>query len=127
MLRTVLVLCLLPALLLLPGCPLGCGYDGDGDRMLRRGDDTIMLCANGGHVANLATGVVEGKRDDLGQTVHAFTETGALAYEITLGDDGLWSSQQLGSGWELIELNEVDLDHAHIQCSDLETRSWWTP
>src|SRR5215470_9248285 len=83
-----LALTLLPALLL-DGCISGCGgYTGGSDRMLRRGNDALLLCENGGYVAMLATGNLEGRYvehapDDEGM----IGDTGAQAFSLLFSAD----------------------------------------
>jgi hypothetical protein len=127
--RTLLAtLALIPAsLTLLPGCPLGCGaYDGDGDTVYRSANgESVMLCSNGGVSAMLSTGIVEGRYEYSDEIHTSNPETGARLFSFTTSPDGTATSPELGAGWSLATLDQVELDHAHIQCSDLETRAWW--
>ena len=118
---------ILPALLFLPGCPFECGgFDGAGDTMYRRGDDSLFLCTNGGFTASVAGRTVEGRFHDGGEAIDgASGETGARAFELTRSVDGTWSSSELGAGWTTAVLDKTELDHAHVQCTDLEMRGWW--
>lgn len=115
---------------LLPGC-LQCGFDGAGDQMYQRGNDALMVCANGGYSAMLTTGSLEGRfaltyLDTGMRELDAFDgPTAEAAFSLNEGTDGTWSSTQLGDGWQLVTLDATDLDHAHTQCTDLETRAWW--
>jgi hypothetical protein len=120
-------------LLFLPGCPLGCGaYDGQGDRTFRRGDDSMILCVNGGYAATLSTGIMEGRYEvDYATGAPVFHATigitGAPAFNLTEHTDGTASAPELGVlAWESVVLDQTDLDHADLQCLDLETRAWWT-
>ncbi len=113
-----LLLALILVALLLPGCLLGCGFDGEGDRNFRRGNESMILCANGGFAQVLDSGIVEGRyalQD--GATVGVIGGTESRAFTFASPSD---------DGWEAITLDKTDLDHAHLQCEDLETRAWWT-
>jgi hypothetical protein len=44
---------------------------------------------------------------------------------MTTEADGSQTSTELGGGWNTVVLDQVELDHAHVQCADLETRAWW--
>lgn len=123
----------LPLLLLLPGCPFACGaYDGQGDRTFVRGADSMILCTNGGYAATLSTGILEGRyTDDAATGDEVFHATlgpsGTVAFTLTAHGDGTASAPELGElAWQEVQLDKTDLDHADLQCSDLETRAWWT-
>jgi hypothetical protein len=122
------VILLLPALLLLPGCPFECGgFDGAGDVMIRRGDDAVFLCRNGGFVATIAGRAIEGRFEDSGAVVvGANGATGARELSLTRGNAGAWTSAELGDGWTTDMLGQTELDHADVQCTGLEMRAWWT-
>jgi len=133
--RTVLAAIALASLsLLLPACPLACGpYDGQGDRTFARGADSMILCNNGGYAATLSTGILEGRYTaevvTTGDEVFHATAgpSGAVAFTLTARGDGTASAPELGAlSWEEVQLDETDLDHAHLQCQDLEARAWWT-
>jgi hypothetical protein len=137
--RTLLALSLLPMALLLEGCPLGCdAYDGAGDTTFRRGNDAMIVCSNGGYAATLSTatgglaaGILEGRTAALsnaegGALRGSIGDTGTLAFTLTERADGSWASPELGDGWTIETLDQTDLDHAHLQCTDLEARPWWT-
>jgi hypothetical protein len=121
-----------PLLLLLPGCPLACGYEGQGDRTFVRGADSMILCTNGGFAATLSTGIVEGRYTaELGPGGEVFRATvgpsGAAAFTLTAHGDGTASAPELGElAWEEVHLGQIELDLAHLQCLDVETRAWWT-
>jgi hypothetical protein len=127
--RTLLAaLALVPAALtLLPGCPLGCGgWEGRGDTLMRsESGDSVMLCANGGFSAMLSTGEVEGVFDWTDEVRASSPATGARAFSMKTDANGQTSSPELGAGWTEAVLDRVELDHAHVQCADLETRPWW--
>ena len=113
-----LLFTLISAALLLPGCMLKCGFDGEGDQTFRRGNETMILCTNGGFAQVLENGIVEGRyalQD--GATIGTIGGTDTLAF--TFADPS-------EDGWEAITLDKTDLDHAHVQCEDLESRAWWT-
>jgi len=122
----------LPLLLLLPGCPLACGYEGQGDRTFVRGTDSMILCTNGGYAATLSTGIVEGRYTaEVVTGVEVFHATagpsGAAAFTLTAHGDGTASAPELGAlAWEEVHLDETELHYAHMQCLDVETRDWWT-
>jgi len=120
------------ALPLLPGC-ISCGpFEGAGDRTFARGADSMILCANGGYAAVLSTGILEGRYTaELAPDGDVFRATigpsGAAAFTLTAPGDGTASAPELGAlAWEETYLNYVDLDHAHLQCLDVESRAWWT-
>jgi hypothetical protein len=130
-----IALTLLPALLL-TGCPLGCGgYTGSGDRMLRRGNDALLLCENGGYVAMFENGsTLEGRYEENlpGSTVTGIGvdgPSGARLFSLTFADDGTATADGMGDGTWLedsaFESDQVALDHADVQCNDLSTRAWW--
>ncbi len=123
-----LLLAVLPAALLLPGC-LTCGFEGADDTVMRRGNgDALILCSNGGYAATLATGdVLEGhyERGD-GTVIGTTGETGAVRFTLTTDvRDGLADSAELGDDWAVVTLDVWELDKAHIQCTDLESRGWF--
>ncbi len=128
--RTLLAaLALIPtSLTLLPGCPLGCGdWDGGGDTTYRSDKgEAITLCSNGGFAAMLSTGIVEGRYEYTDEIRGSNPETGARMFSFTTSPDGTATSPELGAGWSLAVLDQIELDHAHIQCTDLETRAWWS-
>ena len=113
---------------LLTGCIFGCGFDGEGDRTFRRGNESMILCTNGGYAAVLETKIIEGRISyQDGATVGLDGESGALAFTFTDHGDGTVSTPELGTtAWESVTLDQTDLDHAHTQCTDLEARTWWT-
>src|SRR5262245_54395341 len=84
-----LALTLLPGLLL-NGCIFGCGgYTGGGDKMLRRGNDALLLCENGGYVAMLATGNLEGRYvEHAPDGAGTIGDTGARAFSLLYASDG---------------------------------------
>lgn len=118
--------------LLLPGC-LACGaYEGQGDRTFVRGADSMILCTNGGYAATLSTGILEGRYTAEvatgGEVFHAtLGPGGAAAFTLTAPGDGTATAPELGAlAWEEVQLDPTDLDHAHLQCLDVESREWWT-
>jgi hypothetical protein len=113
---------------LLPGCiPFGCGaYEGRGDTMFRSDKgESVMLCENGGFAATLDKGVVEGVFEWTDAVRASSPDTGARVFTMTTDANGATSSPELGAGWTQATLDKVELDHAHVQCADLETRAWW--
>ncbi len=123
------LLALILAALFLPGCLFGCGaYDGAGDVTYQRGTESLILCTNGGFAMTLASGIVEGRYTfDGTATIATVGDSGATAFTLTDHGDGTASTPELGMlAWEKTTLDKTDLDHAHVLCTDLETRSWWT-
>jgi hypothetical protein len=114
---------------LITGCVFGCGaYDGEGDRTFRRGNESMILCTNGGFAMTLDSGIVEGRYTNDGvSNIGTVGDTGARAFTLTINTDGTAEAPELGMlAWEEVTLDKTDLDHAHLQCEDLETRGWWT-
>jgi hypothetical protein len=111
------------------GC-LGCGgFSGGGDRVYQRGTESMILCENGGFVANTTTASIEGKyqQDTSGDWFATRGDNGDLATSLTFEADGTVEAPQLGAAaWTEVQLDATALDHADVQCQDLETRSWWT-
>jgi hypothetical protein len=131
--RTILsAIAVAPLLLLLPGCPLACGYDGQGDRTFVRSADSMILCTNGGYAATLSTALLEGRYTAEvvtdGEVFHATVGlNGAAAFTLTAHGDGTASAPELGDlAWQEVQLDETELHYAHMQCLDVETREWWT-
>jgi hypothetical protein len=130
--RTVLA-AIAVAFLLLPGCLFACGsYDGQGDRTFVRGADSMILCTNGGYAATLSTGIIEGRYtaelQTGGEVFHATAgPSGTAAFTLTAHGDGTASAPELGAlAWEEVQLGKAELEYAHMQCLDVETRAWWT-
>lgn len=123
-----LLLALASLTTLVSGCVLGCGYDGAGDQTFRRGTESMILCTNGGFALVLEARIVEGRYTfEGGATIGIEGETGAHAFTFTDHGDGTASAPELGTlAWERVTLDKTDLDHAHLQCDDLEARPWWT-
>jgi hypothetical protein len=118
---------------LLPGCPIAAcgGWEGRGDTMLRndRGD-AVMLCENGGYAASIGTTTSEGTFDWTDVVRASSPETGAQTFAFTssISADGstyTYASAELAGSWTAATLDKVELDHAHVQCADLQTRAWW--
>lgn len=132
--RNALALALLASASLLAACdvpfPGGCGgYSGGNDRVLARGADSMTLCENGGFVVNLANAQVEGRYalDDANTdiTLGTLTNTRTRAFTLTDGASGS-TAPELGAGvWTDVTLDQVAIDHANVQCTNLEGRSWW--
>lgn len=122
-----LLTALLPAAMTLTGCLCG-GWEGQDDQVLRTANgDAMQLCSNGGYSVMMANGtLLEGHISNDGTTVAGSAgETGARAFTMTTEADGSKSSPELGTGWTPVTLDQVELDHAHVQCVDLEARAWW--
>ena len=117
---------LLPAALTLAsGC--GCSWEGRGDTMYRStAGDSVMLCANGGFSATVKNADLEGVFEWSDQIRAENPETGARMFSMVTDANGATTSPELGTGWSVATLDQVELDHAHVMCSDLETRAWWS-
>ncbi len=117
---------LLPAALTLAsGC--GCSWEGRGDTMYRNTTgDSVMLCANGGFSATVKNADLEGVFEWSDAIRGENPETGARMFSMVTDANGATTSPELGTGWSVATLDQVELDHAHIMCSDLETRAWWS-
>ena len=111
------------------GC-LGCGgFSGAGDRVYQRGTESMILCENGGFVANLTSGSVEGRYQEIasGEYVADRGDTGELAFDFEYDSAGNLDAAALGAtAWSEVQLDQTALDHADVQCQDLTTRAWWT-
>lgn len=110
------------------GCSF-CGHlDGEGDRVYQRDSELLIVCANGGVVANLPNDSFEGTfaLDD-GTHGHAIRGgTNDVAFQISFREESGAVTPELGMQvWNRVTLDEVALDHADILCSDLEARDWW--
>mgnify|MGYP001552320453 CR=1 FL=1 len=110
------------------GCLCG-AYNGAGDKVYSRDSESMILCENGGFVANMTNGAIEGRfmQDASGQWLATRGDDGQLAFDFTYAADGSLDAPQLGAAaWTLKTMDQTSLDHADVQCSDLETRAWWT-
>lgn len=99
----------------------GCSaYSGTGDMAYQRGNDALIVCANGGYTATLGTVTQEGMASN-GELTDG--PTGAVA--STLGYvDG--SATAFGDGaWANVPPDQTVLNHADSLCQDLATRAWW--
>ena len=131
--RTLIALATLAATLVpASGCvlPGGCGgFQGKNDTVYQLGTSTLIICENGGFVANVSTGVLEGTLEmDTPQMGEGILGTDqSLAFDLTESADGTTATApQLGAGtWTQMQLNATELDHANDQCLDLVNRSWW--
>jgi hypothetical protein len=134
--RTVLALALLTASLLpATGClPIGgCGaFNGKTDKVYARGNDSLILCGNGGFVANVQPATIEGRymENAVGSDANGFGIRGAdgqLAFDLYNNPDGSIRTPQFGAtAWQDAKLDQVALDHADVLCTDLVNRTWWT-
>lgn len=115
------------------GCPaaFGCGgFEGTGNRVYERTDtEMLILCDNGGFVAKLTTGMIEGfyldNADGTGMALRG--EDGELAFDTQLHGDATLTTPQLGeTPWTQMNLDATALDHSDVLCQDLEYRAWWT-
>ena len=110
------------------GCSCG-AFSGKDDRVYARGNDALILCENGGFVADVATGTIEGR-----YTVNADTsitatrgDDPATTYMLTFQADNTLATTNLGDGaWNELTLNKTELDHADVRCTDLANRTWWS-
>jgi hypothetical protein len=118
---------ILPASLLLPGCPFECGgFAGAGDVMYRRGDDVLFLCENGGFTLSLGGQAIAGRfGQETKQLDGANGETGARVFSLEVAADGSATSPELGAGWARVPLDKTALDHGDVQCTGLTTQAWW--
>lgn len=110
------------------GCSFCGHYNGEGDQVYRRNTEQLIVCANGGIVANLASGSIEGTLEVESSTHgRAFRGgTAELAFELLLHDGGTAVTPELGmTPWTYVELDKTALDHADVLCTDLEARDWW--
>ena len=120
-------------MVLASGCLCG-AYNGAGDKVYAHGDDSLIVCSNGGFVANLASGSIEGRLVETGMPPQGDTEyaanrgdTGELEFRLIELSNGTATTPELGNTiWTEKMLDATALDHADVQCTDLETRSWWT-
>jgi len=134
--RSTLLAAALALATLLPasGCvPFGCGgFDGAGDTVYRRDTESLILCGNGGFVATLTDWEIEGyyaanAPDSAVAGVGTRGEDGLHIFDLYVAADGTASTPGLGDGaWEPVALDPTALDHADVQCADLEQRDWWT-
>jgi hypothetical protein len=107
----------------------GCSvYQGAGDRVYQRGMESMILCTNDGFVTNLTAQTIEGRYTyDGTMTVATRGDNHQTAFTLTDHADGTATAPELGVlAWERVTLDQTALDHAHVQCNDLETRAWWT-
>jgi len=115
---------------LVTGCSCG-AFSGGGDTVYSRNSDSLILCENGGFVANVPTGAIEGRYTEDTNGTGVITavrgDTGAVAFTLSDNPDGTVATFGLGDGaWNHMTLSKTDLDHADVQCSDLLTRAWWS-
>jgi hypothetical protein len=117
----------------LSGCvAFACGgLESQADTLYTKGDDAIVTCGNSGFVAMLATGEREGRfaltwNEDGTRTIEGFAGASfETAFTLAETSDGTFASAELGDGWGEVVLDEIDRDHVHMMCTDLETRTWW--
>ena len=125
--RNVLLASLLLATASLASGCLGCGgFSGGGDTVYQQGSQSLIVCENGGVVANLTSGTVEGTYQEIAANNYLATrgDNGQRAFEWELDGAGNLDSQDIGV-WTEVHLDQTALDHANVQCQDLETRAWW--
>jgi hypothetical protein len=129
--RNVVLVSALAFAALLPACLCG-AYSGGGDTVYQRNtSDTLILCENGGFVANLASGPIEGHymKNPAGSTAAGFGvrgEDGQLAFDLYATASGATTPELGDAPWTKVNLDKTALDHADIQCQDLVNRTWWT-
>jgi hypothetical protein len=118
-----------PSAVLLQGCvPFGCGgFEGREDTVMRTAaGDSLILCGNDGYAVMRANGtILEGKVAFGTEIAGTHGATGARAFTLTDANDGTMTSAEIGGGWSDVVLDKVELDHAHTQCTDLESREWF--
>jgi hypothetical protein len=120
---------LLASMLFATGCPGFCGgFSGGNDTVYQRGSESLIVCGNGGFVANLTSGPVEGRTQEIAANAYLATrgDNAQRAFEYTLDGAGNLYSEDLGAPFQEAMLDTTALDHADVQCQDLETRAWWT-
>lgn len=110
------------------GCSFCGHYNGEGDRVYERGSELMVVCANGGIVANLTESSFEGtfeiQDESLGRALRG--GTGEFAFEVQDRADGTAMTPELGgAAWTRVTLDKTALDHADVLCTDLEARAWW--
>ena len=121
----------LASLLPATGCvPFGCGaYDGASDRVYARNNtEMLVICENGGFVANLDSQSIEGRIEYNadGTAIAVKGDDSSLAFDW-VPNSGTAITPQLGDvQWTQQNLDKTALDHADVLCQDLTTRSWWT-
>ena len=128
--RLALAAAVLASVLPATGCILGCGaYDGASDRVYARtSNEMLIMCGNGGFVANLQTTTLEDRMEYNadGTAIGVKGDDSSLAFDWVVTTDG-GSTPQLGdTAWTQQSLDKTALDHADVMCKDLETRTWWT-
>src|SRR6185312_1393328 len=99
--KSLLLATVVTVLPLLAACPgLGCGgFTGGGDKVYARGTESLILCENGGFVANTTTGSFEGRysEDINGKWFATNGATGELAFDFSYATDGSLDAPQLGT------------------------------
>src|SRR5678815_2554352 len=113
------------AVLLIPVLVSACicdGYSGDGNKVYQRGGtEMLILCENGGFVANLQSSTLEGRymESSPGAGFGVNGTDGQLAFDLMKQADGTATTPQLGdTPWTEMQLDMVALDHANVQCTD---------
>ena len=110
------------------GCGFCGAYEGANEQLYVRDAEMIIVCDNGGIVANLTTASVEGRflTSIEGAQFAVRGDDGELAFDWMHNDDGTVTTPQLaGASWTQLAYDEVTFDKAHIMCVDLEARAWW--
>jgi hypothetical protein len=124
--RTLLAALLLATLnVSLTGCPGGCGaYSGGNDKVYARGSDQLILCDNGGYVADVNGTTLEGYYTETASDVSGTDgATSQPSFDLTFATGTI---PQFGTGdWQHLSLDQTALDHANVRCQALETRAWW--
>jgi hypothetical protein len=115
-------------LVLFTGCSCG-AFSGKDDRVYARSSDTLILCDNGGFVADVATGTIEGRyavNPDTSITATRGDDPSAT-YTLSFQADNTLATTNLGDGaWNELTLSKTELDHADVRCTDLASRAWWS-
>ncbi len=101
----------------------GCSaYSGTGDMAYQRGNDALIVCANGGYTATLGTPTQEGR---VNGTQLTNGPTGAIITTQVV-DETTGNVTAFGDGaWANVPLDQTALNHADSLCQDLATRAWW--
>src|SRR4051812_48858430 len=84
----------------LAGCPGFCGgFSGGTDKVYSRGSESMILCENGGFVANLTEGPIEGRYEEVaaGQYVADRGDNGELAFDFEYDSAGNLDADALGT------------------------------
>ena len=129
--RLALAAAALAALLPTTGCLIGgCGgFTGTNDRVYARNNtEMLVICENGGFVANLESQSIEGRIEynNDGTAIAVKGDDQSLAFDWVTNSDTAITPQLGDAQWTQQNLDKTALDHADVLCQDLTTRTWWT-